>query len=316
MAHHPGMETIETIRQAARQLVRELNLLDTKHCIEGFSISECHLITELEGSGEATAKEMGERLLLEKSTMSRLCNRLLERGYLEAARDPSDRRRKLLCLSRKGLEGAARIHRYARDQVGSAMSFIAEDDLSELMEGLSRYSKALRYARLSKEFTMRLVREEDNAAVAGIIRQVMTEYGAVGAGYSIHDAEVDDMFGAYPSDTSAFYIIEKQGKILGCGGVGPLSYGDPGTCELRKMYFLSELRGTGMGTRLLGQCLESARQLGYRHCYLETLESMTQARHLYHKHGFEPLDTPLGNTGHSSCNMWMAKDLVRNTDEL
>ena len=157
---------------------------------------------------------------------------------------------------------------------------------------------------------MRPIRRKDNPAVGTIIRQVMTEYCAVGAGYSIRDAEVDDMFGAYPRETSAFFVIERQGRIIGCGGIGPLSDGDPDTCELRKMYFLGELRGTGMGTRLLGACLESARELGYRHCYLETLESMTHARHLYSKHGFELLDKPLGNTGHTACNAWMAKDLL------
>jgi putative acetyltransferase len=304
------METIETIRQAARQLVRELNLLDSRHSIEGFSISECHLITELEGSGRATAKDLGERLLLEKSTMSRLCKGLLERGYLEATGDPRDRRRKMLQLSDKGTEGAARIHRYAREQVGNALTFIAEDDLSALMDGLTRYSKALRYSRLSRSFSMRPIRKKDNDAVASIIRQVMTEYGAVGAGYAIQDAEVDDMYGAYPRKNSAFYVIEKRGSILGCGGIGPLKGGAPDTCELRKMYFLGELRGTGMGTRLLGACLDSARELGYRQCYLETLDSMTHARHLYRKHGFVPLNKPMGDTGHTGCNQWMVRELA------
>jgi putative acetyltransferase len=304
-----GMENIESIRQAARHLVRELNLLDSRHCIEGFTFSECHVITELERLGEATAKELGQVLLLDKSTVSRLCKGLRDRGCLEATEDRSDRRRKLLRLSSKGRQGAGRIHEFAREQVGSALSFIAEEDLSTLVDGLARYSKALRYARLSRDFDMRRIRRKDNGAVASIIRRVMTEYGAVGAGFAIQDAEVDDMYSAYPRATSAFYVIEKQGDILGCGGIGPLKGGGADTCELRKMYFLPELRGTGMGTRLLGRSLKAAKKLGYRRCYLETLESMTQARHLYHKHGFRPLDQPLGNTGHTGCNAWMAKDL-------
>ena len=303
------MENIESIRQAARQLVRELNLLDARHCIEGFSFSECHVITELDRLGEATAKELGGILLLDKSTMSRLCNSLRERGYLQAAKDHSDRRRKLLRLSSQGRKGAQRIHEYAREQVGSALSFIAEEDLATLVNGLGRYSKALRYARLSRDFNMRRIRRTDNAAVAGIIRGVMTEYGAVGAGFAIQDAEIDDMFSAYPRKTAAFFVIERDDRILGCGGIGPLRGGAQDTCELRKMYFLPELRGTGMGTRLLGRSLQAAKKLGYRRCYLETLESMTQARHLYQKHGFRPLDKPMGDTGHSGCNAWMAKEL-------
>lgn len=145
--------------------------------------------------------------------------------------------------------------------------------------------------------------------VARIIRDVMTEFGAVGKGYSINDPEVDDMYGAYSASNAAFFVVTKDQCVLGCGGIGPLSGADTGTCELRKMYFVPALRGTGMGTKLLNLCMDKARKLGYRTCYLETLEQMTHARHLYAKHGFEPLDKPMGATGHSSCNAWMAKSL-------
>jgi len=150
---------------------------------------------------------------------------------------------------------------------------------------------------------------EDNALVAGIIRQVMTEFGAVGCNYSISDPEVDAMYEAYPAPRAAFFVIEHDGKILGCGGMGPLADGDPDVCELRKMYFLPELRGTGMGTALLKIILDSAREAGYRQCYLETLEHMHQARRLYRKHGFETIGAPMGNTGHAGCNSWMVKPL-------
>ena len=75
------------------------------------------------------------------------------------------------------------------------------------------------------------------------------------------------------------------------------------------MYFRPELRGKGLGARLLGQILEAAREKGFRRCYLETLESMGQARKLYRQHGFVPIDGPLGNTGHSACNSFMLRDI-------
>ena len=72
------------------------------------------------------------------------------------------------------------------------------------------------------ENSIRPARKEDNSAVAKIIRQVMTEFGAVGCDYSISDPEVDAMYEAYPSPGAAFYVIEKNSQILGCGGMGPL----------------------------------------------------------------------------------------------
>ena len=74
---------------------------------------------------------------------------------------------------------------------------------------------------------IRRIRQHDNAVVAQIIRTVMTEYGAVGEGYSIEDPEVDDMFGAYSGNRSAFFVIEMNGIIVGCGGIAPLGSETP-----------------------------------------------------------------------------------------
>lgn len=301
--------SIQDIRQAARQLVRELHLLDGRYCIEGFTFSECHLLTELEFLGQAAASELGERLVLEKSTMSRLVNGLLERAYIQSDQDPADKRRRLLCLTRKGRGGADRINRYSNQQVGGALDFVVEGERETIVAGLSRYAKALAYSRISADYEIRPVRRKDNPAVARIIRQVMTEFGAVGCNYSISDPEVDSMAEAYPAPDSAYFAIEHKGKVLGCGGMGPLAEGDQGLCEVRKMYLLPQLRGTGLGTRLLGMVLDAAREAGYTRCYLETLEHMSHARHLYLKHGFEFLDAPMGKTGHSACNSWMIKAL-------
>ncbi len=158
-------------------------------------------------------------------------------------------------------------------------------------------------------FLIRPIRPADNAAVARIIRDVMAEYGAVGCNFSIADPEVDAMCEAYPAPAAAFYVVERDGRVLGCGGMGPLAGGPPGVCELRKMYFLPELRGAGAGTRLLGLILDAARSAGYDRCYLESLGTMTEARRLYLKHGFRPIDAPMGSTGHSGCNAWMVRDL-------
>jgi len=156
---------------------------------------------------------------------------------------------------------------------------------------------------------IRLIKTDDNAVVADIIRLVMTEFQAVGYGYSSSDSEVDDMYTAYAPQGSAFYVVELDGRVLGCGGFGPLKDAEPDTCELRKMYFKSELRGLGVGTSLLNICLEAATGAGYRRCYLETMDGMEQARRLYGRHGFKYLDQPMGNTGHTSCGTWMAKAL-------
>ena len=156
---------------------------------------------------------------------------------------------------------------------------------------------------------IRPIERKDNAVIADIIRLVMTEFQAVGCGYSISDTEVDDMHSAYAPERSAFYVVVLDGRILGCGGFGPLAGAEADTCELRKMYFKSELRGLGVGTQLLKLCLNEAARAGFRNCYLETMDNMEQAQRLYGKYGFKYLDKPMGKTGHTSCGTWMAREL-------
>lgn len=157
-------------------------------------------------------------------------------------------------------------------------------------------------------FAIRPIEPRDDAAVAAIIRAVMPEFGADGPGFAIHDAEVGAMYAAYARPGCAYFVVELDRKVLGGGGVAPLD-GEPDTCELRKMYFLPELRGRGAGDALIRVCMDAARKLGYRRCYLETLTGMDAAQRLYERHGFARIPAALGNTGHFSCNRFYLLDL-------
>lgn len=157
---------------------------------------------------------------------------------------------------------------------------------------------------------LRSIRPEDTPGVANIIRTVMTEYGAVGEGFSIMDPEVDAMFDAYNNPRSCFLVLENaDGHLLGCAGIAPLQGGDPDTCELKKMYFLPEARGRGMGRRIVEQLESEARSRGFRYMYIETIASMQEANRLYQRLQFEPLPGPMGNTGHTGCGLFYGKKL-------
>jgi len=160
------------------------------------------------------------------------------------------------------------------------------------------------------DFIIRAIRQADNAAVATVIRTVMTSFDAVGEGFSIEDPEVDQMYEAYQGSQSAMHVVVgKEGKVMGCGGFAPLIGGDPAICELRKMYFLTEARGKGLGRKMLEMSLVGAKEAGFKKCYLETLAHMKSARRLYEKAGFSPLTCSLGNTGHGGCDSYYLIEL-------
>ena len=157
--------------------------------------------------------------------------------------------------------------------------------------------------------SIRPITADDDAAMAAIIRTVMPEFGATGIGFAINDPEVDWMSRAYAEPRHAYFVVERDGVVLGGGGIAPLAGGDAGTCELRKMYFLPEARGTGAGARMMARCLDAAREAGFARCYLETLCGMDAAMRLYERSGFRRIDGPMGATGHGGCNTFYLRDL-------
>jgi putative acetyltransferase len=160
-----------------------------------------------------------------------------------------------------------------------------------------------------ENWIIRTIKKEDNQAVAQLIRSVFDEMEIPKVGTAYADPYLDLMFEEYNKPKSAYFVVESEGKIVGCSGVAPLENGDAKICELQKMYFLPETRGLGIGAQMMEKCLDQGRIFGFEKCYIETMPFMHAAQKLYKKSGFEYLDAPLGNTGHSSCPVWMLKVL-------
>ena len=158
-------------------------------------------------------------------------------------------------------------------------------------------------------FQIRPIEARDDAAVAAIIRSVMPEFGASGCGFAINDPEVDWMCQAYAAPRHAYFVLERDGVVLGGAGIAPLAGGDAETCELGKMYFLPAARGIGAGAAMMQRCLDAARDAGFRRCYLETLTGMDAAMRLYERSGFTRIEGPMGATGHGGCNTFYLRAL-------
>ncbi|WP_068713938.1 GNAT family N-acetyltransferase [Vibrio tritonius] len=142
-------------------------------------------------------------------------------------------------------------------------------------------------------------------AMCHIIKTVGAEFGAIGDGFGPSDAEVLHMSQHYSvSDHSGYFVIEQNGVVLGGGGIAPFA-GSTERCELRKVFLSPQARGLGMGRQLVAYCLQFAREMGYAHCYLDTLHTMSGAIALYEKLGFEHLPAPYSGTEHNGCDVWM-----------
>ncbi|MEO1486347.1 MAG: GNAT family N-acetyltransferase [Bacteroidota bacterium] len=156
-------------------------------------------------------------------------------------------------------------------------------------------------------YQIREITPEDNQTVKGLVRQVILEMEVPKEGSAYHDDALNDMYGAYQRENHSYFVVEANGTIIGCAGIGPLENSDGKVCELQKMYFLKEARGKGIGSKMIRKCLDTAKAFGFEACYLETMPNMIAAQKLYQKNGFEYLEERMGATGHFSCPVWMIK---------
>ena len=157
--------------------------------------------------------------------------------------------------------------------------------------------------------TIRTIEPADNQALAVIIRNALTEFGANKPGTVYYDATTDALYNLFQQQGSIYYVAEINGELMGGAGIFPSPGLPADTCELVKMYLSPAARGKGIGKMLIEKALQFAEDTGYRKVYIETMPELRKAMSVYEKFGFKYLDGPLGNTGHFGCEIWMIKGL-------
>ena len=117
-----------------------------------------------------------------------------------------------------------------------------------------------------------------------IIYSVLHEYDLSQYTHST-DTDLEDIEKAYQN--GYFGMIKNiAGRYVGTFGLYQLS---ETTCEIRKMYLLSEARGKGLGKWMVNVLLGKAKELGYQKVELETASVLTEAIGLYKKIGFKEI---------------------------
>ena len=136
------------------------------------------------------------------------------------------------------------------------------------------------------DLTQRAATNADCTEVQRLVFGVLAEFG-LAPDFDGTDHDITDIQIHYLDRGGVFEVIENnEGKIVGTVGLFPL---DETTIELRKMYFAPEVRGRGLGQKLLREMIEKARNFGYLRVYLETASVLKQAVHIYEKAGFMPV---------------------------
>lgn len=96
--------------------------------------------------------------------------------------------------------------------------------------------------------------------------------------------EMDDVQKSYFDADGTFLVMLDGDQIVGTGAIKKW---DDEICELKRLWFLKEYRGKGLGYQMTHELLAFARSKGYRRVRLETdPEAQSQALNFYKRLGF------------------------------
>jgi GNAT superfamily N-acetyltransferase len=103
-------------------------------------------------------------------------------------------------------------------------------------------------------------------------------------------------------------VVAKQGdRVVGCAGLRFEGHDVPaGAGEIKRMWVDPDVRGHGLGTRLLARLTELAREAGLRRLVLDTADDLLEARALYAREGF--VETEPYNANPYAAH-WFTRDL-------
>ncbi len=155
----------------------------------------------------------------------------------------------------------------------------------------------------------RLIEPADNVEIASVIRGALEEFGVNQPGTVYTDPSTDHLFELFRQEKSIYWIAEDNAQIIGGCGVFPTEGLPEGYGELVKLYLHRDARGQGIGKELMLKSIQSAKEMGYTHLYLESLPELNQAVELYKKVGFQLLPNRMGDSGHFACDLWMVMEI-------
>ncbi len=136
---------IRNFRNAIRVIEREVERqFSSGNCCCGVTVSQCHMLMEIELKGEMTIKQLSLALDLDKSTLSRTADELFKSGLIERSENQEDRRYTNLRLTEKGLKISSEINTVWNKVYIDIFQHIPEEKHTNVIESFKLFSDALR----------------------------------------------------------------------------------------------------------------------------------------------------------------------------
>jgi DNA-binding MarR family transcriptional regulator/N-acetylglutamate synthase-like GNAT family acetyltransferase len=270
-------DSILTVRSFYRALTLRVGVFTNSFLGRGRPLAEARLLFEI-GEHGADVRDLRARLDLDSGYLSRLLRSVERDGLVEVTALESDLRSRRARLTAAGVEELKQLDRLGDRFAEETLEPLSAAERARLVSAMSEVEKLLNLS-----FTKISVEDPDSPDAKWCLAQYFAELGerfegGFDAARSI-PADADDL----RPPQGAFLVARLDGRPVGCGAVKSI---EPGVGSIKRMWVSREVRGSGVGRRLLVALEKEAAGLGMERLRLETNRSLHEAQALYRHNGY------------------------------
>ena len=277
-------DQIAAVRRFNRFYTRRIGVLDRTFLGGPYALGEIRSLYEITQGDGVTPKALADRLSLDPGQLSRILARLERDGMIRRERSPADGRSVTLWATETGRRTQGELNARSNEQVEGLIAPLPQDARARLTEAMSEVETLLA-AGSSREIILRPHRVGDMGWVTwrhGVL--YAREYGWDERFEAMVARIAADFIENFDPDRERCWIAERDGEIVGSIF---LVKGDGDEGKLRLLLTEPTARGSGLGKRLVRECVEFARAAGYGGVTLWTQSILSAARGVYAGAGFE-----------------------------
>jgi DNA-binding MarR family transcriptional regulator/GNAT superfamily N-acetyltransferase len=279
-------DPVAAVRRFSRFYTRRIGALHEGLLGSPLSLTEGRVIWELAQRERSTASELAGELGLDAGYLSRILGGFERRGLIQRQLSESDGRQSNITLTQDGRVLYATIDARSRDDATELLGGLDAADQAQLVAALETAERLLAPGR-KPVGTSYVLRQHQ----AGDMGWITHRHGALYA----EEYGLDQSFEALVARIAAAFlekldagrercwIAEREGVITGAVLLVKESEEE---AKLRLLYVEPWARGRGIGSRLVAECIDFARERRYGKVTLWTNDVLVSARRIYEAAGF------------------------------
>jgi len=273
------------LRDFNRFYTRKIGVLDGMASTP-FSLAEARVLYELAHRERPTATDIRTELGLDAGYMSRILRDFEHRKLVRREQSKVDERQRFLSLTTKGRREFAPLDDRSNRDIAAMLERLSSTERKQLVEAVQTV-RSLLDDKIEPQIPY-LLRMHQPGDMGWIVhRQAILyaeEYGWDETYEALAAEIVAQFIKNYDPKRERAWVAERDGRRVGAVFVAKDS---DEIAKLRLLHVEAEARGLGIGKRLVKECVQFARQAGYRKMTLWTQSILHAARHIYKETGFK-----------------------------